>query len=60
MNKLSTIIAFIVVVVLISIGTGAIWMYLSPIYTVFEKCLITCAITTFAALPMMIIWDCKD
>ena len=59
MNKLFTILFVIVSLVLMSIGTGAIWMYASPIYTVFEKLIISGAIIAFISLPMMIIWDCK-
>lgn len=60
MNKLMNIIAFVVFFVLIAIGTGAIWLYASPVYTVFEKCIITAATIAFTSLPMMIVWDCKD
>jgi len=42
-----------------AIGTGAIWMYASPIYTIFEKLIISGAIIAFISLPMMIIWDSK-
>lgn len=59
MNKLFTILFVIVSLVLMSIGTGAIWMYASPIYTVFEKLIISGAIIAFISLPMMIIWDSK-
>ena len=59
MNKLFTILFVIVSLVLMSIGTGAIWMYASPIYTIFEKLLISGAIIAFISLPMMVIWDCK-
>ena len=59
MNKLLTILFVIVSLVLMSIGTGAIWMYASPIYTIFEKLLISGAIIAFISLPMMIIWDSK-
>lgn len=59
MNKLFTILFVIVSLVLMAIGTGAIWMYASPIYTVFEKLIISGAIIAFISLPMMIIWDCK-
>lgn len=59
MNKLFTILFVIVSFVLMAIGTGAIWMYASPIYTVFEKLIISGAIIAFISLPMMIIWDCK-
>ena len=57
MNKLLLILFVIVSLVLMSIGTGAIWMYASPIYTIFEKLLISGAIIAFMSLPMMIIWD---
>ena len=57
MNKLFSILFVIVSLVLMSIGTGAIWMYASPIYTIFEKLLISGAIIAFISLPMMIIWD---
>ena len=59
MNKLFTILFVIVSFVLMAIGTGAIWVYASPIYTVFEKLIISGAIIAFISLPMMIIWDCK-
>ena len=59
MNKLFLILFVIVSLVLMSIGTGAIWMYASPIYTIFEKLLISVAIIAFISLPMMIIWDSK-
>ena len=59
MNKLFTILFVIVSFVLMAIGTGAIWMYTSPIYTVFEKLLISGAIIAFISLPMMVICDCK-
>ena len=59
MNKLLLIIFVIVSLVLMAIGTGAIWMYASPIYTIFEKLLISGAIIAFMSLPMMIIWDSK-
>lgn len=59
MNKLFTILFVIVSLVLMAIGTGAIWMYASPIYTVFEKLLISGALIAFISLPMMIIWDCR-
>ena len=59
MNKLFSILFVIVSLVLMSIGTGAIWMYASPIYTIFEKLLISGAIIAFISLPMMIIWDCR-
>ena len=59
MNKLFLILFVIVSLVLMSIGTGAIWMYASPIYTIFEKLLISGALIAFISLPMMIIWDSK-
>ena len=59
MNKLLLILFVIVSFVLMAIGTGAIWMYASPIYTIFEKLLISVAIIAFMSLPMMIIWDSK-
>lgn len=59
MNKLFLILFVIVSLVLMSIGTGAIWIYASPIYTIFEKLLISVAIIAFISLPMMIIWDSK-
>lgn len=59
MNKLFIILLVIVSLVLMAIGTGAIWMYASPIYTIFEKLLISGAIIAFISLPMMIIWDSK-
>ena len=59
MNKLFLILFVIVSLVLMAIGTGAIWMYASPIYTIFEKLLISGAIVAFISLPMMIIWDSK-
>ena len=59
MNKLFLILFVIVSLVLMAIGTGAIWMYASPIYTIFEKLLISVAIIAFVSLPMMIIWDSK-
>ena len=59
MNKLFIILFVIVSLVLMSIGTGAIWMYASPIYTIFEKLLISVALIAFISLPMMIIWDSK-
>ena len=60
MNKLFSILFVIVSLVLMAIGTGAIWIYASPIYTIFEKLLISGAIIAFVSLPMMIIWDCRD
>lgn len=59
MNKLFLILFVIVSLVLMSIGTGAIWIYASPIYTIFEKLLISVALIAFISLPMMIIWDSK-
>ena len=59
MNKLLLILFVIVSLVLMAIGTGAIWMYASPIYTIFEKLIISGAIIAFISLPMMIIWDSK-
>ena len=59
MNKLFLILLVIVSLVLMAIGTGAIWIYASPIYTIFEKLIISGAIIAFISLPMMIIWDSK-
>lgn len=59
MNKLFLILFVIASLVLMAIGTGAIWMYASPIYTIFEKLIISGAIIAFISLPMMIIWDSK-
>lgn len=59
MNKLFLILFVIVSLVLMAIGTGAIWMYASPIYTIFEKFLISGVIVAFISLPMMVIWDSK-
>ena len=59
MNKLFSILFVIVSLVLMSIGTGAIWMYASPIYTIFEKLIISGAIIAFISLPMMVIWDSR-
>ena len=59
MNKLFLILFVIISLVLMAIGTGAIWIYASPIYTIFEKLLISGAIIAFMSLPMMIIWDSK-
>lgn len=59
MNKLFLILFVIVSLVLMAIGTGAIWIYASPIYTIFEKILISVAIIAFVSLPMMVIWDSK-
>ena len=59
MNKLFLILFVIVSLVLIAIGTGAIWIYASPIYTIFEKILISGVIIAVISLPMMVIWDSK-
>ena len=59
MNKLFLILFVIISLILMAIGTGAIWMYASPIYTIFEKLIISGAIIAFISLPMMIIWDSK-
>ena len=59
MNKLFLILFVIVSLILMAIGTGAIWIYASPIYTIFEKLIISGAIIAFVSLPMMIIWDSK-
>ena len=59
MNKLLLILFVIISLVLMTIGTGAIWIYASPIYTIFEKLIISGAIIAFISLPMMIIWDSK-
>ena len=59
MNKLFLILFVIVSLVLMAIGTGAIWIYASPIYTIFEKLIISGAIIAFISLPMMIILDSK-
>lgn len=59
MNKLFLILFVIVSLVLMSIGTGAIWIYASPIYTIFEKLLISGVIIVFMSLPMMVIWDSR-
>ena len=59
MNKLLLILFVIVSLVLMAIGTGAIWIYASPIYTIFEKLLISGAIIAFMSLPMMVILDSK-
>ena len=59
MNKLFLILFVIVSLILMAIGTGAIWIYASPIYTIFEKLIISVAIIAFISLPMMIIWDSK-
>ena len=59
MNKLLLILFVIVSLVLMAIGSGAIWIYASPIYTIFEKLLISVAIIAFISLPMMVIWDSR-
>ena len=59
MNKLFTILFVIVSLVLMAIGTGAIWIYTSPVYSILAKIIISLAIIAFISLPMMIIWDCK-
>ena len=59
MNKLFLILFVIISLVLMAIGTGAIWIYASPIYTIFENLIISGAIIAFISLPMMIIWDSK-
>ena len=59
MNKLFLILFVIVSLILMAIGTGVIWIYASPIYTIFEKLIISGAIIAFVSLPMMIIWDSK-
>ena len=59
MNKLLLILFVIISVVLMAIGTGAIWIYASQIYTIFEKILISGVIIAFISLPMMVIWDSK-
>lgn len=59
MNKLLLILFVIISLVLMAIGTGAIWIYASPIYTIFEKLIISGAIIAFISLPMMIIWDSR-
>ena len=59
MNKLFSIVFVIASLVLMAIGTGAIWIYSSPIYTIFEKLIISGSIIAFISLPMMIIWDSK-
>lgn len=59
MNKLLLILFVIISLVLMAIGTGAIWIYASPIYTIFEKLLISVVIIAFVSLPMMVIWDSK-
>lgn len=59
MNKLLLILLVIISLVLMVIGTGAIWIYASPIYTIFEKLIISGAIIAFISLPMMVIWDSR-
>ena len=59
MNKLLLILFVIISLVLMAIGTGAIWIYASPIYTIFEKLLISVVIIAFMSLPMMVILDSK-
>ena len=59
MNKLFLILFVIVSLILMAIGTGAIWIYASPIYTIFEKLIISGAIIAFISLPMMVILDSK-
>ena len=59
MNKLFLILFVIVSLILMAIGTGAIWIYASPLYTIFEKLIISGAIIAFISLPMMVIWDSK-
>lgn len=59
MNKLFTILFVIVSLVLMAIGTGAIWICTSPVYSILAKIIISLAIIAFISLPMMIIWDCK-
>lgn len=59
MNKLLLILFVIISLVLMAIGIGVIWMYALPIYTIFEKLLISVAIIAFISLPMMVIWDSK-
>lgn len=59
MNKLFLILFVIISLVLMAIGTGAIWIYASPIYTIFEKLLISVVIIAFMSLPMMVIWDSR-
>ena len=59
MNKLLLVIFVIISLVLMAIGTGAIWIYASPIYTIFEKLLISVVIIAFISLPMMVIWDSR-
>lgn len=59
MNKLFTILFVIVSLVLMAIGTDAIWICTSPVYSILAKIIISLAIIAFISLPMMIIWDCK-
>lgn len=59
MNKLLLILFVIISLVLMAIGTGAIWIYTSQIYTIFEKLIISGAIIAFISLPMMVIWDSR-
>ena len=59
MNTLLLILFVVISLVLMAIGTGAIWIYASPIYTIFEKLLISVVIIAFISLPMMVIWDSK-
>lgn len=59
MNKLFTILFVIVSLVLMAIGTGAIWICASPAYSILAKIIISLAIIAFISLPTMIIWDCK-
>lgn len=59
MNKLFSILFVIISLVLMAIGTGAIWIYSLPICTIFEKLLISGALVAFISLPMMVIWDCR-
>ena len=59
MNKLLLILFVIISLVLMAIGTGAIWIYASPIYTIFEKLLISVVIIAFMSLPMMVILDSR-
>ena len=59
MNKLLLVLFVIISLVLMAIGTGAIWIYASTIYTIFEKLLISGVIIAFISLPMMVIWDSR-
>ena len=59
MNKLLLVLFVIISLVLMAIGTGAIWIYASTIYTIFEKLLISVVIIAFMSLPMMVIWDSR-